>query len=59
MNEIKSFFKEIFMMKTEDNIKVGLSQFKTVMPVEKKAAPQKAAPSEVKLSDLMRGQNAA
>ncbi len=55
MNDIIKFLKEIFMLKSEDSIKVGLTQFKTVTPIEKavkkQAAPQK---SEVKLSDLMR-----
>jgi hypothetical protein len=53
MNEIKSFFQDIFMMKPQDNIKVGLSQFKPVMPVENPTAPKSS--SEIKLSDLMRG----
>lgn len=55
MNDIIKFLKEIFMLKSEDSIKVGLTQFKTVTPIEKavkkQTAPQK---SEVKLSDLMR-----
>ncbi len=55
MNDVIKFLKEIFMLKPEDNIKVGLTQFKTKTPVEKAAkkhvAPQK---TEVKLSDLMR-----
>lgn len=47
------FFKEMLMMK-EDEKKIGLSQFKTLAPVEKpKVKPVKPA-SEVKLSDLMR-----
>jgi len=56
MKEIITFFKEILMLKPEDNIKVGLSQFKTVTPVEKAAVLKKPAPvkAEVKLSDLMR-----
>ncbi len=55
MNEVINFLKEIFMLKSEDNIKVGLTQFKSTTPVEKSvkkhSAPQK---TEVKLSDLMR-----
>lgn len=47
------FFKDILMMK-DDEKKIGLSQFKTLEPVDKpKIAPVKPA-SEVKLSDLMR-----
>lgn len=47
------FFKEMFMLK-EDEKKIGLSQFKTLAPVEKpKVKPVKPA-NEVKLSDLMR-----
>lgn len=55
MKEFLKFFKEIFMMKQDENFKVGLSQFKTVTPVEK-AAKKMSTPikSEVKLSDLMR-----
>ncbi len=55
MKEMINFFKEIFMLKSEDNFKVGLTQFKTETPVEKSvkkvSIPQK---TEVKLSDLMR-----
>ena len=55
MKEFLKFFKEIFMMKHDENFKVGLSQFKTVTPVEK-ATKKMSTPikSEVKLSDLMR-----
>ena len=55
MKEMIKFFKEIFMLKQEDNMKLGLSQFKTVTPVEK-ATKKTVTPvkSEVKLSDLMR-----
>lgn len=55
MQEIITFLKEIFMIKSEDKIKVGLTQFKTVTPVEKQAQKPLIKPqSEVKLSDLMR-----
>lgn len=55
MKEIIKFLKEIFMFKKEDNIKIGLTQFKTVDTVEK-AAKKPALPpkAEIKLSDLMR-----
>ncbi len=55
MNEIVKFFKEIFMLKSEDSIKVGLTQFKSVTPIDKAAQKKVAEPKkEVKLSDLMR-----
>ncbi|MDR1168277.1 MAG: hypothetical protein LBK53_05225 [Heliobacteriaceae bacterium] len=54
MKETISFLKDIFMIKSEDRIKVGLSQFKGVTPVERASVPQKTRPEEIKLSDLMR-----
>ncbi len=55
MNEIVKFFKEIFMLKSEDSIKVGLTQFKTATPIEKSMNKKTVEPKkEVKLSDLMR-----
>ena len=55
MNEIVKFLKEIFMLKTEDSIKVGLTQFKSTTPIEKSLKKKPAEPKkEVKLSDLMR-----
>ena len=55
MKELIKLFKAIFMMKEDNNMKVGLSQFKTMTPIEK-AAQKVSTPvkSEVKLSDLMR-----
>ena len=55
MKELIKLFKAIFMMKEDNNMKVGLSQFKTMTPIEK-AAQNSSTPikSEVKLSDLMR-----
>lgn len=55
MKELIKLFKAIFMMKEDNNMKVGLSQFKTMTPIEK-AAKKVSTPvkSEVKLSDLMR-----
>ncbi len=53
MQEIVNYFKEMFMMKNDDK-KIGLSQFKSITPIEKpKVNPVKPA-NEVKLSDLMR-----
>ena len=55
MNEVINFLKEIFMLKSEDNIKVGLTQFKAQTPIEKAAKKQIVKQkTEVKLSDLMR-----
>lgn len=55
MNEIITFLKEIFMLKPEEGIKVGLTQFKADTPVEKAVKKQVVQPkNEVKLSDLMR-----
>ncbi len=55
MNEVINFLKEIFMLKSEDNIKVGLTQFKAQTPVEKAVKKQIVKQkTEVKLSDLMR-----
>ncbi len=53
MKDIINFFQEIFMIKKEETIFIGLSQFKTskVPIVPKKPQPKK---SDVKLSDLMR-----
>lgn len=54
MQEIISFFQEIFLGKNSDKLKIGLAQFKEETPVEK---PKKAAgksTNEIKLSDLMR-----
>lgn len=54
MQDIISFFQEIFLMKNNDKMKVGLAQFKEEEIVVEK--PKKVAKStnEVKLSDLMR-----
>jgi len=54
MNTIIAFFKDIFSLNGGDNIKVGLSQFKT--QEFKKAENQNVVsrPGEVRLSDLMR-----
>ena len=54
MNTIVAFFKDIFSFGDNDNVKVGLSQFKKVEP--KRIAEQNvlSRPGEIKLSDLMR-----
>ncbi len=54
MGNILSILQEIFMMKENNSVKVGLTEFKeTKTPVEK---PRKTVhtPKELKLSDLMR-----
>jgi hypothetical protein len=53
MNEILTFFKEIFLCDEKSCKKIGLSQFKAGLveqPVKKVVKAQK----EIKLSDLMR-----
>ncbi|MBQ8168858.1 hypothetical protein IJZ97_05525 [bacterium] len=53
MREIVAFFKSIFLLNDNNDIKVGLSQFKTETPVEKKKLVLKAS-KDIKISDLMR-----
>ena len=55
MREIIAFFKSIFFMNDNYDIKVGLSQFKKEQetPVEKKKLELKSS-KEIKISDLMR-----
>ena len=53
MRELLNFFQEIFMLKKEDNLFVGLSQFKYSKAPIAQPKPQ-AKSTEVKLSDLMR-----
>ena len=55
MNTIVAFFKDIFSFnENDDNVKVGLSQFKRAE--SKRITEQNAIsrPGEIKLSDLMR-----
>lgn len=57
MQEIITFFQEIFMIKEENTkFKIGLSQFKDEeeKPAEKKVKKLVKKPEEIKLSDLMR-----
>ena len=55
MNTIVAFFKDIFSFnENDDNVKVGLSQFKRA---ERKSPAEQnviSRPGEIKLSDLMR-----
>lgn len=50
---IFGFLQEIFMLKKDDGIKVGLSQFKRV-PIEPVKKDVSIRTKDVKLSDLMR-----
>ncbi len=54
MNTIVAFFKDIFSFNENDNVKVGLSQFKKTE--SKRISEQNviSRPGEMKLSDLMR-----
>lgn len=54
MNTIVAFFKDIFSFNGNDNVKVGLSQFKK--SESKRISEQNviSRPNEMKLSDLMR-----
>lgn len=53
MDKVLNFLQEIFMMKKDDGIKVGLTQFKAPesQPVKKDVSIRT---KDVKLSDLMR-----
>ena len=53
MNKVLDFLQTILMIKKDDNIKVGLTQFKTadIKPVKKDVSIRT---KDVKLSDLMR-----
>ena len=54
MNGFLNFLQELFTMKNNDEIKVGLTQFKqpTIEPVKKEEVSIRT--KDVKLSDLMR-----
>ncbi len=54
MQEIISFFQEIFLGKNSDRMKIGLAQFKSEVAVEKPKKVAAKSTNEVKLSDLMR-----
>lgn len=53
MDKVLNFFKVIFLVQNNDNIKVGLTQFKQpeVKPVKKDVSIRT---KDIKLSDLMR-----
>ena len=55
MENIISFFQEIFMLKESNSTKIGLADFRAEKtPVEKKVSKVNHTPKELKLSDLMR-----
>lgn len=53
MEKVMNFLQDIFMMKKDDGIKVGLTQFKSqdIKPIPKDVSIRT---KDVKLSDLMR-----
>ncbi len=55
MNEIITFFKDIFMISdTDKKVRVGLSQFKSIPQAKVPVKKVNKISKEVKLSDLMR-----
>ena len=55
MNELITFFSDIFCMNNSTAMKIGLSQFKDINEKKSSVKPQKKVKTETKLSDLMRG----
>ncbi len=55
MREILDFFKDIFMIKEDTKMHIGLSQFKVRQKEIIKSTPIKKKKKDIKLSDLMRG----
>ncbi len=55
MGNIISLLQEIFMLKENNSVKVGLSDFReTKSPIEKPKRNINQAPKELRLSELMR-----
>ena len=54
MKDFLNFLQEILMMKKEDGIKVGLTQFKTIEAATPRKKDVSIRTKDVKLSDLMR-----
>ncbi len=55
MENIISFFQEIFMLKENNSTKIGLADFRAEKtPVERKVSKVNHTPKELRLSDLMR-----
>lgn len=54
MNQIFALIKDLFTLSDDDNLKIGLSQFKkSAEPKESKPKTMKR-PDDIKLSDLMK-----
>lgn len=54
MNKVINFFQEILMLKKDDGIKVGLTQFKSAEELKPQQKEVSIRTKDVKLSDLMR-----
>lgn len=54
MDKILGFLQEVLMLKKEDNIKVGLTQFKQIEELKPIKKDVSIRTKDVKLSDLMR-----
>lgn len=54
MDKVLNFLQEILMMKKDDGIKVGLTQFKQPEPKSIQQKDVSIRTKDVKLSDLMR-----
>lgn len=54
MDKILGFLQEVLMLKKEDNIKVGLTQFKQIEELKQIKKDVSIRTKDVKLSDLMR-----
>lgn len=55
MREIFDFLSEIFMVKREARVNIGLSQFRNRPETIVQSAEKPKVKKEVKISDLMRG----
>lgn len=54
MGNIIELFQEIFMMKENNSLKVGLSGYKSSQTPVEKPQNKAMAPKELKISELMR-----
>lgn len=54
MEKVLNFLQDIFMLKKDDGIKVGLTQFKQLEPKPTIKKDVSIRTKDVKLSDLMR-----
>jgi hypothetical protein len=55
VREILDFFMDIFMIKKEERLNIGLTQFRVKQTEKQKEIKQEPKKKELKLSDLMRG----